>query len=254
MTRAGPHARGAAVPLARARVGEATWPTRSAAARTSSSRRSAELREHYAEGRRASCCARSPAASRSPPTRRPSRPCAGCWRKPRTPPLTPGAGRVPGDRRLPAAGLAAGDRAHPRRQLRLGDGHAGGARPDRGDAAARSSARSSTARRRCSRSCSACDSLDDLPDVARFDPTPEEEEGCATGCCGPARRAASRRATACSAARRPAGRRPRRCRGPRVRRTVAAQPALLERAPGTRRSRRATSPRRRRRSGCTGSG
>ena len=34
------------------------------------------------------CCARWPAASRSPPTRSPSAPRAGCWPGPRTPPLT----------------------------------------------------------------------------------------------------------------------------------------------------------------------
>ena len=33
-----------------------------------------------AEGSRASCCARSPAAARSPPTRRPTTPCGGCCR------------------------------------------------------------------------------------------------------------------------------------------------------------------------------
>ena len=44
--------------------------------------------------------------------------------KPRTPPLTPGAGRDAGDRRLPAAGLAPGDHAHPRRRRRVGDGDA----------------------------------------------------------------------------------------------------------------------------------
>ena len=37
--------------------------------------------------------------------------------RPKTPPLTAGAGRDAGDRRLPAAGLAPGDRADPRRQL-----------------------------------------------------------------------------------------------------------------------------------------
>ena len=39
--------------------------------------------------------------------------------RPKTPPLTAGAGGDPGDRRLPAAGLAARDRQDPRRQLRV---------------------------------------------------------------------------------------------------------------------------------------
>ena len=86
-----------------------------------------------------------------------------------------GAGRDAGDRRLPAARLAPGDHADPRRQRGLGGGHA-----------ARARARS---RRRAARQFGAVlyrttplflklfglASLDDLPDPAAWDPTPEEE-------------------------------------------------------------------------------
>ena len=52
--------------------------------------------------------------------------------RPRTPGLTPGPGRDPLDRRLPAAGLAAGGGPDPRRGVRVGDDRARRPRADRG--------------------------------------------------------------------------------------------------------------------------
>ena len=66
------------------------------------------------------CCARSPAAGRSPRTRTRRRPRGGC-----SPPAHagahPGPGRDAVDRRLPAAGLAARGGAHPRRRVGVRD-------------------------------------------------------------------------------------------------------------------------------------
>ena len=95
--------------------------------------------------------------------------------KPRTPPLTPAQAETlaivaylqPVSRPEIARirGVSADSAAR----------HAARARADRGDRALAVRRRRCTARRRCSSSSSACTSLDDLPDVARWDPSPEEE-------------------------------------------------------------------------------
>ena len=70
--------------------------------------------------------------------------------RPRTPPLTPAAGRDARDRRLPAAGLAAGDGAHPRRRRGVGRPRALLERGLIEEAGRSQFGASSTARRRCS--------------------------------------------------------------------------------------------------------
>ena len=80
-------------------------------------------------------------------------------------------------------------------------------------------------------------SLDELPDVAQWDPTPEEQAelrerllraGEARAGGGPSGRGVAPRSPECArqprVARPRADRRPHRCRGPRVRRTVASTP------------------------------
>ena len=85
-----------------------------------------------------------------------------------------GAGRVPGDRRLPAARVAARDRAHPRRRVGVGGRHAARARADRG-------VRPLAVRGVLYRTGElfqrlfGLNGLDELPDPAAFDPTPEQE-------------------------------------------------------------------------------
>ena len=141
-------------------------------------------REDLAEGDAGSCCARSPAASRWPPTRSPSTPRAGCCREAAHAAADPGPGRDARDRRLPAAGLAARDRPHPRRLLGVGGADADRARADRGVGALALRRRRSTGRRSCSSGSSGSPALDQLPDPSRFDPTPEDASAsCASACC-----------------------------------------------------------------------
>ena len=90
------------------------------------------LREDLAEGRRGRRPARG--LRRLRPRQRPGERGRGAppARQAAHAAADPGAGRDPGDRRLPAAGLAARGGADPRRLLGVGGADAGRARPDRG--------------------------------------------------------------------------------------------------------------------------
>ena len=117
------------------------------------------------------CCATSPEAGRSPPTRLPRRPPA-ILSRPKTA-AHPGAGRDARDR-LPAARLATGDLADPRRLRRV-------RRPDPRRARAHR-VRAVPVRRHdlpdhpLFERVFGLSGLDALPDPSRFDPTPEDEQ------------------------------------------------------------------------------
>ena len=173
--RAGPDPRGAAVPVARA--GQRRRAGRGARQCTPDELREAldELRERFAPGARGlelREVAGGFTLTSAPDTEAAARRLLA---KPRTPPLTPGAGRDAGDRRLPGAGLAARDHADPRRQRRLGRVDAARARADRGgrplavrrgpvphDAAVPQAVRPATRSTTC-------------PTRGQWDPTPDEE-------------------------------------------------------------------------------
>ena len=132
-----------------------------------------ELAEAAPPAGAASCCASWPAASRWPATPRPSPPPGGCW-PPAHPAAHARAGRDARRRGLPAAGLAAGDHAHPRRERRLGDCTL----LDRGliEEAGRSQFGAVLYRTTpLFLKLFGLGSLDDLPDPAQWDPSPDEE-------------------------------------------------------------------------------
>ena len=113
------------------------WPMPARSPRGRSSRRSPGCASTTPRASAGSSCARSPGLhARHRPDRRARR--AAAAGPTAHPAADPGAGRVPGDRRLPAAGLAAGDRPHPWRGVGVRRRHAARARPDRGVGAVRS--------------------------------------------------------------------------------------------------------------------
>ena len=86
-----------------------------------------------------------------------------------------GPARDARDRRLSAAGLAARDRADPRCQRRLAGRHAARPRAGRGARPLAVRGRALPDDARSSSSCSAWRRPGELPDIAQWDPTPEEQ-------------------------------------------------------------------------------
>ena len=132
MSRARPHARGAAVPLARA--GRRRRPGRGRATSSRRGRRGARrAREALrARARAGSCCASSPAAGRSPARPETEAAARRLLAKPRTPPLTPAQAETLAIVAYLQPVSRPGDHPHPRRQRRLGGRDAARARADRG--------------------------------------------------------------------------------------------------------------------------
>ena len=151
-----------------------SWPTRRAPIRPRSHGALAELGEQYAPGLRGLrlrelgggwTLASDPDTEEAATA--PVQPPAGRDAQPRP-------GRDARDRRLHAARLAPGDRPHPRCQRRLGHGLAARPRPDRGG-------RKLAVRRRPVPHHGPVPEAvrpaqpEELPDIARWDPTPEEQ-------------------------------------------------------------------------------
>ena len=177
--------RGAAVPVAGAGPGRASWSRPARRARPRSSARSTCSPRSSPRAGAGSCCARSPAAGRSPPTRRRGRRPAPAGEAADAA-ADPGAGRDARDRRLPAAGLAARDRPDPRRQLGVGGADADRARADRGVRALALRRRRSTGRPRCSSGCSASPGSTGSPTRRASTRRPRTSPSCASACSRPA--------------------------------------------------------------------
>ncbi len=176
-------ARGAALPLARARLrvraGRGLRRARGARSRRPWTRLGAE---HDGERRGVVAAQGGRAATRWPPTPSAEDAARRLLARPTNPAADPGAGRGAGDRRLPAARVAARGRPDPRRRLGVGGGDADGARPDRGVRAARASARSPTAPRRCSSASSASRGSTRCRIPRSSTPRPRTSASCASGC------------------------------------------------------------------------
>ena len=159
------------------------WPTRARRRRARSWRRSRGCASTTPRAAAASCCARSPAASRSPPTRSPSTPRGACSRRPRTPPLTqaqaeclaivaylqpvsrPEIARIRGV----ASESAVGDAAR--------------ARADRGVRPLAVRRDPLPHHRRCSRGCSASAGSTRCPTRPASTRRPRRRASCASACC-----------------------------------------------------------------------